>query len=382
MKAGVSPQMLGGSGRAKWHSAFPGALTFTCVLLAWAPGSSAAQSKAPAECAATLSGEVSADDQARAFENDYFNNPGIARPLWQAATVRRCSLLVTTEPQARCLIGGEAKSLYDKFVQSAVSLNQASSVKKELADAKKFNALLTGELSMTCVEQAKAARQVKNFGLAAQLSEAAYVLTYKPNQLYNAARSCEDGQLWMEAEVYFTAYLSLDAAWRDRRDAVKKLVDIQRRLASDTGGQLAAARQSAERAEATAKAALSQAGRAETQAYGAAQNASAAQSTAQSAKQRAESADSRANQALQSSADAQSSAASARQAAGEAQRHAADAAKRVSGSDHAAQSAGQRAAEAQNYSESLARRVEALERELADLRGRLQGRSAPPHLEP
>lgn len=354
-----------------------------CTLLgAVAPRGARAQSKPPAECAALLSGEVSADDQARAFENDYFNSPGTARPLWQAATVRRCSLVMTTEPQARCLIGGEAKSLYDKFIQTTSTLNQAGAVKKELADAKKFAALLTNELSMTCVEQAKAARQVKNFGLAAQLFEAAYVLTYKPNQLYNAARSCEDGQLWMEAEVYFTAYLSLDAAWRDRREAVKKLVDIQRRLASDTGGQLAAARQSAERAEAIAKSAQSQASRAEGQAYSASQAASTATSTAQAAKQRAEYADTRASQAQQSAAEAQSSASAARQSAGEAQRLAADASKRVGGADQTARSADQRAADARNYAASLAQRIEALERELADLRGRLQGRMAPPPIDP
>ncbi len=361
--------------------------TLVALVALWTAGAlhptaALAQVKAPAECAAVVSGAVNPDEQAHGHENEYFSSPGNARPLWLAATTRRCSLLVTTEPQARCLIGGEAKSLYDKFSQTAVTLNQGGAVKKELADAKKFAALLASELSMTCVEQAKVARQVKNYGLAAQLFEAAYVLTYKPNQLYNAARSCEDGQLWMEAEVYFTAYLSLDAAWRDRRDAVKKLVDIQRRLASDTGGQLAAARQTAERAEATAKYAQAQANRAEGQAVNAAQTAAAAQATAQNAKQRAEYADTRANQAQQSAADAQSSASSARQAAGEAQRMASEAAKRVGGSDHTARSAEQRAADAKNYAASLAQRIEALERELADLRGRLQGRMTPPRLDP
>lgn len=341
-----------------------------------------AQNKPPAECAAVLSGAVSADDQARGYENEYFNSPGNARPLWMAATARRCSLLATTDPQARCLIGGEAKSLYDKFTQTAVTLSQGGAVKKELADAKKFAGLLSRELSITCVEQAKVARQGKDFGLAAQLFEAAYVLTYKPNLLYNAARSCEDGQLWMEAEVYFTAYLSLDAAWRDRREAVKKLVDIQRRLASDTGGQLAAARQTAERAEATARAAQGQANRAEGLASNAQQTALAAQAAAQNAKQRAEYADTRANQAQQSAAEAQSSAASARQAASEAQRLASDASKRVGGSDQTARSADQRAADAKQYAATLAHRIEALERELADLRGRLQGRMAPPVVDP
>lgn len=347
-----------------------------------APCAAQSGAKPPAECVAVLSGETPPDALARSLEGDYLASPGNPKPLWQAATARRCSLLATTEPQARCLIGGEAKSLYDKFTQSTQGLGQTGSYKKELSDTKKFAGLLAAELSLTCVEQAKVARQHKQFGLAAQLFEAAYVLTYKPNQLYNAARSCEDGELWMEAEVYFTAYLSLDAAWRDRRDAVKKLVDIQRRLASDTGGQVAAARQAAERAEATAKIAQSQSARAESQVQGAvaqsqaaARSAADANSVALNARQRAEGAEQRAGQAQQYAQQAQ-------QIAAEAQRSAQDASRRSVAAEQQGKSADQRATDARTAVLTLNSRMQAVERELYELRTLLSPRISPPALRP
>lgn len=357
-------------------------LTILASVVASLPVSTFAASKPPAECATVLSGETPPEPLARALESEYLASPGNPKPLWQAATARRCSLLATAEPQARCLIGGEAKSLYDKFAQSAQVLGQSGSFKKELGDTRKYAGLLAAELSLTCVEQAKVARQQKQFGLAAQLFEAAYVLTYKPNQLYNAGRSCEDGELWMEAEVYFTAYLSLDAAWRDRRDAVKKLVDIQRRLASDTGGQVAAARQAAERAEMMAKNAQGQSARAESQVQSAvsqaqiaAKNATDATSVALSARQRAESADAK-------SVNAQQYAQQAHQTAGEALRTAQDASRRSSAADQQARTADQRATDARTAVLTLNDRMQKVEREVYELRTLLSPRISPPPMEP
>lgn len=368
------------------RSLSPHQLLFSLLILAGVaaslPGVAFGASKPPAECATVLNGETPPDALARTLESEYLASPGNPKPLWQAATARRCSLLATAEPQARCLIGGEAKSLYDKFSQTAQGLGQSGSFKKELGDTRKYAGLLASELSLTCVEQAKVARQQKQFGLAAQLFEAAYVLTYKPNQLYNAARSCEDGELWMEAEVYFTAYLSLDAAWRDRRDAVKKLVDIQRRLASDTGGQVAAARQAAERAEMMAKTAQGQSARAESQvqsavsqAQTAARNAADATSVALSARQRAESADAKSN-------NAQQYAQQAHQTAGEASRTAQDASRRASAADQQAKTADQRATDARTAVLTLNGRMQAVEREVYELRTLLSPRISPPPMEP
>lgn len=353
-------------------------LVIVACCAALAPCAAEAAGKPPAECAAVLSGEAAADALARGLESDYLASPGNPKPLWQAATARRCSLLATTDPQARCQIGGEAKSLYDKFAQTVQGLGQSGAFRRELGDTRKYAALLANELSLTCVEQAKVARQQKQFGLAAQLFEAAYVLTYKPNQLYNAARSCEDGELWMEAEVYFTAYLSLDAAWRDRRDAVKKLVDIQRRLASDTGGQVAAARQAADRAESLAKQAQGQSSRAEglvqnavVQAQAAARNASDALSQSQAARQRAEAAEAKAT-------SAQHYAQLSQQTAGEAQRGAQDAVRRANGAEQKAGIADQRATDARTAVLNLNGRMQAVEREVYELRTLLTPRISPP----
>lgn len=225
------------------------ALVGLLAIAILAPAADAlAQPKPDKNCLSLLTPETSAVEQARAYEQLYENDPSNPLPLWQAATVLRCALPEATSAPAQCLQAGDAKSLYDKFADVTQSLNATKQYKAQLGDTSKQTKKITADLAVGCAAMARETLKSGQAAPAALLYESVYVLTYKPNLLYNAARACEIGGVWQQAAVYFTAYLALPAPWRDRKDAVQKLVEIQQRLASDTGGQVRLAIDAATRA--------------------------------------------------------------------------------------------------------------------------------------
>lgn len=273
-------------------------------------------------------------DAAANLAAQYADDPHNVRALWLAGTVLRCGLNSGLDGATVCAMAGRSRVLYAKFAEVAAAA--PNKPKKELADAGKAMAGLSRDYAVQCFDVAKSARASNDYGLAAQIFEAIYELTDKPAQLYNAARACELGSLWNEAAVYYTAYLALPGPWLDRRDAVAKLVGIQRRLASDAGdlvkqAQNAAdgAKWAAQKADANASNAGAQAKAADQRAGNAEYRAQQAEQRAQQAEQRAQQADARAQQADQRAASAEAKARQAEQSAAEAQRRANDAATKA-----------------------------------------------------
>jgi hypothetical protein len=270
-------------------------------------------------CAALQVTDVSPLSQAQALEDQYAADPSDPLPLWKAATVLRCALPAMTAIAPVCLQAGDAKSLYDKFRDSVGGLGLGKTYKSQNADATKQGKALAGKYAVDCVATARETLKANQPGKAALLYESAYVLTYKPNLLYNAARACEIGKLWMQAAVYFTAYLSLEAPWRDRKDAVQKLVEIQQRLASDTGGQVRIAVDAANAATMLAERAERQAQAAQRLSQDAAQKADVAQNRAGQAEVRAQRGEQLALEAKQQSFRAEETAKTADSRAAQAQ---------------------------------------------------------------
>ncbi len=284
----------------------------------------------------TTMGDQNPEQFSQTLEQQAQADTGASNNYWAAASVLRCTAAMAGDPVQKCLRAGHAKALYDKFDDTANSQGKSKLWKMELADAKKSSAALVAEHAVSCVQLGKQQAQNGQHGQAANLYEAAYMLVPKPVLLYNAARACELGNLWQEAAVFYTAYMALPGPWRDRRDAVNKLVGIQRRLASDTGdlvknAQVAAetAKQTAARAEAAAGQAQHQARTADQRAQGAEQRAALAEQRAQQAELLAKQADSRAQQAEAKAKQAEATAADAQRKAQLAEQRAADAQMRA-----------------------------------------------------
>lgn len=300
---------------------------------------------------------------ATALEHQQQVNPGDIRSLWSAASVLRCSLPNVEDMAERCLRAGTSKALYDKFLDEAAG-PAGRSFKREIAEARKSGEQLRGAYAESCAELALRAAKDGQHGPAAQLYESVFVLTYRPLLLFNAGRACELGSLWSEAAVYYTAYLALPIPWRDRRDAVGKLVQIQRRLASDTGDlvrkaeQLAlAAQQGAQQAGSLAQSALQQAKAADQRAQYADQRAQGATQLAQQADQRAQSATQLAQSAGQKAQSAESRAYATEQ--------------RLAPAESRARQAEERAAQAQRQVQDLQQRLAGAEQEIRALQNAL-----------
>lgn len=309
-----------------------------------------AQTKPDKACSSVVLGEGLPVAQARAYEDLYDADPANPLPLWQAATVLRCTLANSVAPAAQCLQAGDAKSLYDKFADVTASLGASKAYKAQLADTNKQGKKLTTDFAVSCAALARETLKQGQSGPAALLYEAVYVLTYKPNLLYNAARACEMGALWMQAAVYFTAYLALPAPWRDRKDAVQKLVEIQQRLASDTGGQVRLAIDAASRATTLAE---------------------RGERMAQAAQKLAQDTASKADQALARAGNAETRSARAEQQALEARQQALRA-------EETARTADTRGAWAQNRATEHKTRLDALERTVQEMLAREAQRAPPP----
>ncbi|MBM4341923.1 MAG: hypothetical protein FJ100_00900 [Deltaproteobacteria bacterium] len=289
------------------------------------------------------------------FEKQFSGDTSELRPLWAAATLLRCSAAAMSDAGTQCATAGRARALYSKFDEAAQARGPKP-WKKELADARKSADALTLAYAASCAKAAHAAKNAGQHEAAANLFEATYQLTDKAVHLYNAARVCELGKLRNEAVVFYTAYLALPGPWLDRRDAVTKLVQLQRQLASDTSDQVRqaqqlaeAARAAAQRAEALASQAQSQARAAETRAVAAETRAVESNQRAQAADQRSQAADRRATEAETRVAQAESRVRTAESAAADAGRRAAEAQQRAQQAAAQAQQAAQRAetAEAQ-----------------------------------
>lgn len=334
---------------------------WTVMLVSLAPSAWAA------DTCASVSAEVGGGEPAglaQLLENQSQTGGNGPRPLWQAATVLRCSLPSVADQAPRCLRAAQAKSMYDKFVQDSDGLR---ALKRERSDAQKSASQLGVDHGETCAALAlQQAKSAQHDG-AARLFEAVYVLTYRPLSLFNAARASELGAQWAEAEVYYTAYLALPIPWRDRRDAVSKLIEIQRRIAADAGNLVQRAQQTAtdaktfaQRADLQSAAALAQAKAAEGRAVTAEQRAQQGDARAQQAVQVAQTAETRALQAEQRAQSSEARAQSAEAAVQRGQEQLRAAVEQVRIAESRAQEAVQRAAQAQA-------RVAELERLVRDL---------------
>ena len=321
-----------------------------CALLAPAAVFAAADA-----CMAVLEQAAGKDPVALAaeFEKQYGSDFSDVRPLWAAATLLRCSAVSMTDAALQCATAGRARALYVKF-DDAATAKGAKPWKKELADAKKTIGVLTTTYATGCVQAAHAAKNANQHEQAANLFEATYQLTDKAVHLYNAARVCELGKLRNEAVVFYTAYLALPGPWLDRRDAVGKLVQLQRQLATDAGDLVRQAQQSADLARSSAQRAEQTAVLAQQQAKAADQRALSAETKAVQADQRAQKAETRASDAEQRAAGAEARAISADARARSAETAAADAQRRAA-------EANQRAGEAAAKASLAAQRAEAAE---------------------
>lgn len=335
------------SRQARWSAglaALVGALLLAGAFPSWA------QPKPDKACLSLVTPDTLPIAQARAYEELYDADPANPLPLWQAATVLRCTLDASATPAAQCLQAGDAKSLYDKFADVTASLGASKAHKAQLSDSGKQGKKLSADFAVSCAALARETLKAGQSGPAALLYEAVYVLTYKPNLLYNAARACEMGALWMQAAVYFTAYLALPAPWRDRKDAVQKLVEIQQRLASDTGGQVRLAIDAANRATTLAE---------------------RGERMAQAAQRLAQDTAGKADQALARAGGAETRAVRAEQQALEARQQAMRA-------EETAKTADSRGAWAQNRATEHKTRLDALERTVQEMLAREAQRSPPP----
>jgi hypothetical protein len=296
-----------------------------------------------ADTCTSVTTEVGSGDPtvlAQHLENESLKGSGGLRPAWLAATVLRCSLPTVADQAPRCLRAAQAKSLYDKFVEDSDGIK---ALKRERSDAQKSARLLSGDHGETCAALALQQAKASQHDMAARLFEAVFVLTYRPLPLFNAARASELGAKWAEAEVYYTAYLALPIPWRDRREAVAKLIEIQRRLAADAGDMVQRAQQTASDARVAAQRAEGQAANALQQASFAVGQAHKAIGQSQQAFARAEGAETRANQGQQQSQQAVQSAQSAEQRALQAEQRAAQSEQRAAKAESLLKTAQQQA---------------------------------------
>ncbi|MBI5611344.1 MAG: hypothetical protein HY902_20900 [Deltaproteobacteria bacterium] len=302
------------------------------------------------------------------YERQSNENPQDAKLIWLAASAYRCAAQEQSAPAQRCIQVGQAKALYDKFADTAGS---AKALKRELTDAKRTAEALRAGHAEPCATLALQTAKAGQAGAAAQLFESVYILTPRPLLLFNAARACELGGLPNEAAVYYMAYLALPLPWRDRRDAVAKLVQIQRTLASDTGDLLKRAEQTATNAYQWAQQANATAGNAQKQAAAAQQTANGADQRARAAEQRAGQAEQRAGQAEQRAAQADQRAQSTEHRAAQAETRVQAGESRSQTAADRAQSASDRAAQAELAVRQMAQRLAAAEAEIRDLRNQL-----------
>ncbi len=319
------------------------------------PGVAAAATDA---CAPVLAEAAGKDpvQLATEFEKQFSGDTSELRPLWAAATLLRCSAASMKDAGAQCATAGRARALYSKF-EDAAQARGPKPWKKELADAKKSAAALTTAYAESCAKAAHAAKNAGQHEAAANLFEATYQLTDKALHLYNAARVCELGKLRNEAVVFYTAYLALPGPWLDRRDAVTKLVQLQRQLASDTSDQVRQAQTVADAARAAGQRAESLAAQASSQARSAETRASQAESRAAQAEQRANAADQRAQAAERKASDAEARVAQAESRVRAAESAAAEAGRK-------ANEAHQRAQQAATQAQQASQRAEAAEAQL------------------
>lgn len=346
--------------------------------LAWAwplavlGGATTAHAAPPDVCADLRAVNPDVAALAGEYERQGNENPQDPKLIWFAASAYRCAAQEQSAPAQRCIQVGQAKALYDKFADAAAS---AKTLKKELADAKRTADALRTTHAEPCATLALQTAKAGQAGSAAQLFESVYILTPRPLLLFNAARACELGGLPNEAAVYYMAYLALPLPWRDRRDAVAKLVQIQRTLASDTGDLLKRAEQTATNAYQWAQQANSTAANAQKQATAAQQLAAGAEQRARNAEQRAGQAEQRAGQAEQRAAQADQRAQSTEHRAAQAESRAQANESRSQSAAERAQSASDRAAQAEQAVRILAQRLAAAEAQIRDLQNQLAGQA-------
>jgi hypothetical protein len=250
---------------------------------------------------------INSDVAALAADYERQSNEAQSDPrlVWSAASAYRCAAQDQATDAQRCIQVGQAKALYDKF-GDIVAPSQAKALKRELTDAKRAAETLRSTHAEPCATLALQTAKAGQAGTAAQLFESVYTLTPRPLLLYNAARACELGGLPNEAAVYYMAYLALPIPWRDRRDAVGKLVLIQRTLATDTGDLIKRAEKDASNAYQWSQQASAAAGNAQKQAAAAQQLATSADQRARAAEQHATQAESRAQAAESRATSAES----------------------------------------------------------------------------
>ncbi len=337
-------------------------------LLLLLGAASTAQAAPPDVCAELKAANPDLAALGSDYERQGNENPQDPKLVWYAASAYRCAAQEQSAAPQQCIQVGQAKALYDKFVDAAAS---TKTLKRELADAKRTADALRATHAEPCATLALQTAKAGQAGAAAQLFESVYILTPRPLLLFNAARACELGGLPNEAAVYYMAYLALPLPWRDRRDAVAKLVQIQRTLASDTGDLLKRAEQTATNAYQWAQQANATAADAQRQATSAQQTAAGADQRARSAEQRAAQAEQRATQAEQRAAQTDQRAQSTEHRAAQAESRVQAAESRSQSAAERAQSANDRAAQAEQLARQLAQRLAAAEAQIRELQEQL-----------